>query len=107
MSIDKYLDEHSNLVYFCSHGEWLEFLASKVDDTSKADHNYHVAHSKWVSADGSKRVSHTWYYKCYNTKFNQQRPTVLVVGKGCEFDNYNLSRLRMIVHPTRGVVVYD
>lgn len=100
------LESHDNIIYLCSHDEWKTFLESKLDDTSIADHNEHVAHSKWRSLDSTKQVSHTWYYKCYNTKLNRTRPTLLLVGKGFEFEEDSIRNLSYALHPKTGVIVY-
>ena len=105
--MDTLIKNHSNIIWLCSHQEWLQFLKEKEDDTCKADHNYHVAHSKWVSSDKTKRIRHTWYNKCYNTKIFGTRPTLLIIGKGHEFDWFNIDRLRMALHPIKGEVIYE
>lgn len=105
--IEELLENHDNIIYLCSHDEWKAFLESKLDDTSIADHNEHVAHSKWRSLDSTKQVSHTWYYKCYNTKLNMTRPTVLLVSKGFEFEIDTINHLAYAIHPKTGVIVYD
>lgn len=69
------------------------------------DEGIHIANLKYLSDDGV-RYNHTWYSKCYNTKHNGKRPTMLIVGRGCEFDIETINRLSFALHPKHGVIKY-
>lgn len=93
--------EHTNVIYLCSKEEWLEFTGTTIEENN----GMHVANFKYIDGDGI-RYSHTWYDKCYNTKLNMIRPTLLKVGKGFEFDMDTINRLSFALHPKHGVIQY-
>lgn len=93
--------EHTNVIYFCSKEEWLEFTKTIMEEGE----GIHIASLKYISNEGI-RYNHTWYSKCYNTKHNGKRPTMLLVGRGCEFDIEVINRLEMALHPRDGVIQY-
>lgn len=98
--------EHTNIIYLCSHEEWQEFLDSKQDDYIYAENLTGAAFGKWINKDDTKRVHHTWYSKCYNTKIEGRRPSLLKVGKGFEFETEIINKLEMAIHPRDGVIQY-
>lgn len=105
--INKLLEEHDNIIYLCSHEEWLAFLKTKKNDSSISESDEYVAFGKWRNLEGTKQVSHTWYPKCYYTKFNHRRASALLIGRGFEFECETINYLEYALHPKTGVIVYD
>jgi hypothetical protein len=93
--------EHNNIIYLCSKEEWLSFSGTTIEENN----GMHIADFKFIDNKGI-RYNHTWYTKCYNTKLNGIRATLLIVGKGCEFDFNTINTLKTSLHPKTGVIQY-